>query len=241
MKNSESRLRWPALLSVAIVVALFGSATPAAALKTESLDGPSGSDPTDLQSGDTVVVETFTLAGDMISVEAFDASGAAMPVPIGFERHGPVGASEEMLQDVADFNARSGGEVVGLGSGSGGSSSSSGCMTVTVNNKKGSLFGATLFWYHTWTHWCWNRASNTTSSISTGWYLSDVDPLWSYESTIVNNRWHYSWISGYSLSGYRHERQAHMQSCLFSICQHSYPHNWLWSHSNGTYAWQTQD
>lgn len=130
----------------------------------------------------------------------------------------------------------------GLGvdeSGSGGKPSASGCIKVTVNNYERSLFGATLFGYHTWTSWCWNRAAYSVSNITTGFYLSDVDVTWEWAGEVTRDLRFYPWAQGHSNSGYWNYRMGHFRQCWPWTCVHKYPSNTLRSHSDGTWTWST--
>jgi len=178
---------------------------------------------------DHVVVEHFTLGGDRISTEAFDKGGDSVPVPVNFESRDIITMTDGLTQSSS--------------SGTGGSSSANGCTRVTVRNEKETLLGFTAFWFNTWTYWCWNRNSKIVSSVQTGWYLSDVDPLFIWRSMIVDHTEHYPWVQGFPRSGYVHEKQGHVENCLghYGCIGSLYPRNQLRSHSNGTWSWHTQD
>jgi len=194
---------------------------------------------------DRVVVETFTPSGIRISTEAFNKNGDLIPVPPGFESQGIVVAADQTaLTPPYTANAAPNG-ITGQGSnsGTGGSSSASGCIRVTVNNEKETTLGFTMFWFHTWTSWCWDRSTKTISDVQTGWYLSDVDWTRQWNSMIVDNVRYYQWEQGSPKSGYEHEKQGHLQGCVgsYGCLSNHYPHNRLWSHSDGTWSWETAD
>lgn len=109
------------------------------------------------------------------------------------------------------------------------------------NEKESDILGETVFWFNTWTRWCWNRAAKTINSVSTGWYIEDVDPLYDWNGLIVDNTEYYSWHSGHKTSGYKHEKQGHFEWCIAWLCGNIYPRNILWPHSNGTWSWSTSD
>lgn len=194
---------------------------------------------------DRVVVETFTPSGVKISTEAYNKNGDLIPVPPGFESQGIVVAADQTaLTPPYTANAAPNG-ITGQGSnsGTGGSSSASGCIRVTVNNEKETLLGFTSFWFHTWTSWCWNSSTKTISDVRTGWYLSDVYSTIGWRSMIVDTTEHYQWIQGHGKSGFEHEKQGHLQECVpqLGCWRDLYPHNRLWSHSDGTWSWETAD
>jgi hypothetical protein len=125
-------------------------------------------------------------------------------------------------------------------SGSGGTSSPSGCIKVTVHNyEKSAVFHTTLFGYHTWTSWCWNRAGHSVSSVATGYYISDLDWSISWEGEASRDLRYYAWTGGYAHSGYWHYRMGHFQQCYPWTCVNIYPSNTLRSHSDGTWTWAT--
>ena len=192
---------------------------------------------------DHIVVETFTVTGEHVSTKAYSVDNEEISVPEGFQSQGSLSVSGDVLAEIELLNSQSGGELTALGSGHGGSSSSSGCIKVTVRNEKESdILGETVFWFNTWTRWCWNRATKTINGVSTSWYIEDVDPLYSWQGLIVDNTEYYSWYSGYSESGYEHEKQGHFEWCISDwVCGNIYPRNVLWSHSNGTWSWTTSD
>lgn len=125
--------------------------------------------------------------------------------------------------------------------GNGGSSSASGCKKVTVRNEKETVFGFTAYWFNTWTRWCWNRANRTIDNVTTGWYLDDVDQFQEWQGLLVDLGYFFYWKSGYSTSGFYHEKQGHFMNCIPNIgcVANSYPRNQLWSHSDGTWRWRT--
>ena len=218
------RTRNVQLMIVAMTVAVsVGAATGARA------EGDEPAVPVDVPGNDTAVVQTYTTAGQLVSTVAYDLSGAVVPVP------------DISLPDLAAPKAKETSPgVVTLGSGTGGQSSSSGCRRVTVNNEKESTFGGTLYWFHTWTEWCWNRTNSTISSVRTGWYNTDVDWAQEWRGLTNDQRYFYAWISGKSTSGYYHYKQGHFVNCAGPICgANTYPTNTLRSYSNGTWSWTT--
>ena len=127
--------------------------------------------------------------------------------------------------------------------GAGGSSSASGCKKVTLRNRATTLLGHTAYRFITWTYWCWNRADRTVFDVRTGWYLSDVDSQHIWREMIIDNTNHFSWYSGYSTSGYKHEKQGRIENCIFhyGCILNLYPRNVLYSYSNGTWSWYIYD
>jgi len=109
---------------------------------------------------------------------------------------------------------------------------------VTVKNEQESLFGNTIFWYDTFTYWCWTRSTGVISGVSTGWRIRDVDGAWSWNGEVSVNKYFYQWRSGYTKSGYYHERTGHF-SYAFKFSNNLYPTNILRSHRNGTWTWWT--
>lgn len=182
---------------------------------------------------DLVVVETFSISGQLQGVAAYDANGAAVPVPVSGPAEGAVPQGNPRLVGGT-------GGVVALGSGSGGTSSASGCRRVTVRNEKESTFGSTLYWFNTWTEWCWNRTTKVVSSVSTGWSINDVDSLQVWHGVVNDQRYFYSWQAGASKSGYYHYKQGHFENCFLVACgANTYPSNTLRSFANGTWSWST--
>ena len=129
-------------------------------------------------------------------------------------------------------------------SGSEGSSSASGCRTATLRNRKYSLTGTDhMYTYTTVTSWCWNRSQRKITSPSTSWdiYIDNGSVAWRGE--IARDIRSYTSISGYPQSGYYHYRQGHLENCfpVLGCTGSSYPRNQIWSHSDGTWRWQTDD
>lgn len=170
----------------------------------------------------TTTLATPSTESDHIFVETFDFSGNLLN-------------SETLDLESPLF--------YGSNSGSGGTSSASGCRKVTVRNEKETLLGKTAYWFNTWTYWCWNRADRTVANVRTGSYLNDVDSLYNWRGLIIDNTDHFSWCSGYSESGYHHEKQGHFENCVvkYGCISNSYPYNLLYSYSNGTFTWHTRD
>ena len=225
MHNFVNSAKTTPLMALFIVLAMISSILMFEISGASALNEDRVSDSNNIDD-DHVIVETFTFTGDQVSVDAFDAFGNSIDVPADFRSRGIVRAPNG----------------IALKSGDGGSSSASGCIRITVNNEKESLLRFTLFWYHTWTSWCWNRSAKTTYSIATGWSISDVDPTFEWQGNILEYGNHYSWSAGYPESGYAHERQGHFKQCIWVGCVGNYyPHNWLYSFSNGTYSWRTED
>lgn len=230
-----------AVLAVSLVAGIVVVANPVSASVEPTIELV---DPEDgrFVDEDHIVVEMFTITGEHVSTKAYLLDNEEIPVPEGFQSQGTVSADGEVLAEIELLNSRSGGELTALGGGHGGSSSSTGCVKVTVRNEKESdILGETVFWFNTWTRWCWNRAAKTINGVSTGWYIEDIDPLYTWKGLIVDNTEYYSWYSGYPKSGYKHEKQGHFQWCITWACGNVYPRNVLWSHSNGTWSWSTSD
>lgn len=234
------------LVAACVALSIFSAAMVSGVSVASAQDPPAPIEapPQAATDDDHVVVETFTPKGVRISTEAFDKSGTLITVPESFESQGIVLATEQTALTPYTANAAPAG-VTGQGSnsGTGGSSSASGCIKVTVSNEKKTYFGNTLFWFHTWTSWCWNRSARTISDVGTGWYLTEVDWARGWNSMIVDNTGYYHWISGYPTSGYEHEKQGHLQGCVirYECLSNHYPYNTLRSHSDGTWSWDTAD
>lgn len=224
-----------------VVVAAFAGSTVAAAggnTPAEALEPPTPVDDTVVDDGtvddDTVVIETFSATGTLLTVEAFDEQGTKVPVPAFDLPARPIPTAGKLTGPDGP------GGITTQGSGTGGASSASGCRRVTVNNEKESTFGATLYYFHTWTNWCWNRTNKTVSSVTTGWSLSQVDWAQEWRGVINDTRYFYAWQSGASKSGYFHEKIGHFVNCLGPVCgAQTYPKNTLRSYSNGTWSWNT--
>ena len=232
-----------AAIAVAVVAGILVVANPASA-NVEPAVELAGSEDGQFVDEDHIVVETFTITGEHVSTKAYSLDDEEIPVPDGFQSQGSVALTGEALAAAELLNSQSGGELTALGGGHGGSSSSSGCIRVTVRNEKESdILGETVFWFNTWTRWCWNRAAKTISDVSTGWYLEDVDIIYQWRGLIFDSTEFYSWYSGYPTSGYRHEKQGHFEWCITQLgcIGNVYPRNVLWSHSNGTWSWYTSD
>ena len=136
-----------------------------------------------------------------------------------------------------------GAAMLSRGSGSGGTSTASGCNKVTVRNRAETLLEYTAYRFNTWTYWCWNRQNRTISNVRTGWYLSDVDSQFIWREMLIDNTHYFAWYSGYSTSGYKHEKQGRIENCLlhYGCIGNTYPRNILYSYSNGTWSWYTYD
>lgn len=234
------------LAAACVALSIFGAAMISGVSVANAQDQPAPVE-TPAQAatdGDYAVVETFTTSGVRISTEAFNEDGDSIPVPTDFESQGIVVAVEQAALTPHTADAAPAG-ITGQGSdsGTGGSSSARGCTTLTVSNRKSSLLGFTLFRFHTWTAWCWDRRARTVSSVQTGWYLSDVDWTREWNSMIVDSKRYYHWISGYSTSGYEHHKQGHLQGCLGAqgCFINNYPQNWIRSHSDGTWSWEVEN
>ncbi len=178
--------------------------------------------PVSASAEDTTTSITPSAGSDRITVETFDLEGNLL-----------------YTESIDSGSA----VTLGDNSGSGGTSSASGCRKVTVHNEKETLLGKTAYWFNTWTRWCWNRADRIIYDVTTGFYLSDVDPFYYWRGLIVDNTYHFSWYSGYPKSGYRHEKQGHFENCIvkYGCISSSYPYNLLYSYSNGTFTWHTSD
>jgi hypothetical protein len=100
-----------------------------------------------------------------------------------------------------------------------------------------------VYWYHTWTRWCWNRATQNVYDVSTGWYIDDVASFtfWRGENNNELGWYDYSTNNGYPRSAYKHYRQGAFDNCpvRFGCVETLYPANTLRSYYNGTYAWST--
>ena len=211
---------------LALIVWVMATASPALA----QVEPPEASVGDGLLDDDHIVVETFTLAGDRISMTAYARDGVPIPVPEDFVSQGIVAADTVV-------------DTLAYASGNGGTSSASGCVRVTVNNEYETATGSTAYWFHTWTNWCWTRSTKTISSVSTGSYVSGVNWPYVYQGVISDTTEFYSWYAGHPNSGFIHDKQARFDNCIVSLGCYasSYPRNELYSHSDGTWSWSTSD
>lgn len=241
----ERRRRCAAAAVMVAVSATLAAGGPAHADDQDVTDGPTFTEEVaggqTLDEKVTITVETYTLSGDKISTETYDADGQVVDAPPSFRPTARVAASASFIEEARAADTSSGGELAGLGSGSGGTSSASGCRKVTVNNEKETTLGWTAYWFHTWTQWCWNRSAKTISSVSTSWYISDVDQNFYWRGIVQTTTGFYSWKSGAPKSGYSHYRQGRFENCVlkYGCIGNYYPANVLKSHSDGTYTWTT--
>lgn len=129
--------------------------------------------------------------------------------------------------------------------GSGGESSSSGCQRVTINNEVRTALGFTAYRYHTWTRWCWDRTPQVVSDVSTGWFISDIDPFFYWRGNINKELvfYDYSTNDGHPRSAYKHYRMGQFDNCVIKqgCISTTYPVNTLRSYYNGTFVWETDD
>lgn len=224
-----------ALAHVAVSAAALFTLSSGAPALADAPHGPAGN----AAGHDAVVIEeTFTLTGAPVGVKAFGSDGREVALPAAWQSRGAVRAP----RDFVTAYVNSGGDVASLGSGSGGTSTASGCRRINVRNERESTYtGSTVFWFNTFTEWCWNRSTSTITSAVTGYYLEDVHSTAIWQGIIVDNRYYYAWVSGKSKSGYYHEKQGKFDNCVLKYgCVGSfYPRNLLRSYSNGTYSWQT--
>jgi hypothetical protein len=212
------------LSSLLGAVALAAALTPSAPAAAWS----HGADAATLQKaptvdGDTVTVETYLADGKtLVSTNTYGAETKGIPL---IESPTPEGVSP-------------------LASGDGGSSSASGCNRVTVNNEGVSPnFGWHIYWYRTWTHWCWNRSTQNISDVQTGWSIDDVASFtfWKGENNNELGFYDYSTNDGHPRSAYKHYRQGAFDNCpvKFGCVETLYPGNTLRTYYNGTWAWNT--
>ena len=158
---------------------------------------------------------------------------------VGFEIEEIVEETLGKQGEVVSTVVTSGDSVTRASSSSGGVSRASGCTKVTIRNRARTLLGHTAYRYNIWTSWCWNRSARTVSSVRADWYLSDVDGNFIYREELVRRTSHFSWLYGHPSSGYEHARQARIENCVFKYgcISSTYPHNVLYSYSDGTYRW----
>lgn len=220
------------VLVPALLVALFVQGSAAATHESSSTNEKAS------DGQDYVVDVLFGTHGEVVRATAFDADGKEIPIPEGaVVQTEPSPSSLEFLLK----HAEEGGGTQTNATGGGGSPGPTGCRAVTVSNEKESTLGFTLFWFHTKTEWCWTSSTYTIYNVIRDWWFTDVDPIWSFQGLTRDHYGFYQYVAGQSLSGYFHDKQAHFQSCIWIVCQNSYPRNQLWSFYNGAYQWQTDD
>lgn len=124
-------------------------------------------------------------------------------------------------------------------SGSGGKSLASGCIGVTVTNVAKNLLGSTAYKYITVTSWCWTRSTRTITSQFDHYRLESVGSQQYWRGEVQYDAGFFTWVSGYSRSGYKHYRQGHFENCVlkYGCIASSYPSNTIEAHSDGTYKW----
>lgn len=220
---------------VLVPAPLFALFVQDSAAATDELSSTNGK----ARDGQDYVVDVlFGTNGEVIRATAFDADGKEIPIPEGaVVQTKPSPSSLEFLL----MHAEEDGGTHTNATGGGGSSGPTGCRSVTVSNEKESMLGFTLFWFHTKTEWCWTSSTYTIHNVILDWWFTDVDPFWSFQGLTRNHYGFYQYVAGRSLSGYFHDKQAHFQSCIWIVCQNSYPRNQLWSFYNGAYQWRTDD
>lgn len=204
--------------ALACTVTLLGPALPASAV-AKTTPTPTG------VGEDTITVETFLSDNKtLVSTQTF-----------GVETQG---LTSEATASDAGFSTQA--------SGSGGSTSASGCRRVTVNNEGVSPnLGTTVFWFRTWTRWCWTRSTQTVYDVSSGWTIDDVAPFTYWRG--INNKelgfYDYSTNDGHPRSAYKNYRQGSFENCPLKIgcVGMRYPSNTLRSYYNGTWAWNTTE
>lgn len=165
---------------------------------------------------DVLVVEDFDLNGKLLTKKTYPASTQSTEI--------------NFPTPTSDIQASGG---------PGGTSTTSGCRRVTVRNETESPTGATVFNFNIWTYWCNNGYTHKVYSISTGWYLSNVDWAVTWQGLVSTSRHYYQFRSGWPYSGYYHGRMGHFTQSWPWFTNNSYPVAKLWSHSNGTWTWGT--
>lgn len=207
--------------SLALTAALVpsaASAVPTGGQGSAGVATPASAD------GDTVTIDTYLLDNKtLVSSQTYGAETKGLPMTIP---------------------SANSGEVSPMASGDGGSSSASGCVRVTVNNEGVSPnFGWHIYWYRTWTRWCWNRSTQTVYDVTNGYSFDDVASFtfWKGETNNEFGFYDYSTNNGYPRSAYKHYRQGSFDNCpiKFGCVETLYPSNTLRSYYNGTWAWST--
>lgn len=211
--------RLSSLATAVALAAALASVAPASAAPTR----PDQAKAQTADGRDTVTVETYLADNKtLVSSETFSAEteGALMT-------SGDAGAAGPLAA-----------------SGDGGGSTAGGCARVTVNNEGVSPnFGWHVYWYRTWTHWCWNRSTQNIYDVQTGWTIDDVAPFtfWMGENSNELIFYDYATNDGHPRSAYKHYRQGRFDNCpiKFGCVESLYPANTLRSYYNGTWAWST--
>jgi hypothetical protein len=102
------------------------------------------------------------------------------------------------------------------------------------------LFGTTVYRFHQTVHFCWNTASKLTA-VTTGTYVSNVDPNWTYRGLTASNGYFFTWCCGNTHSGHFGLRQGHFDNCVlkYGCIGSEYPWVKIWIHGNGTWTYTT--
>lgn len=113
------------------------------------------------------------------------------------------------------------------------------CRTVRVARYERSLLGFILFRYWHWKRWCWRFPR--ILSVTSGTYLTDVDPNIQYRGEVSRADSWYHWCCGSGTSGHASRRQAHLENCIFRWgCLGSYyPWVKINAHADGSYTRRT--
>ncbi len=113
------------------------------------------------------------------------------------------------------------------------------CRRVDVARVERSLLGFVVFKFWHWKRWCWRypRVFNVT----TGVYLTNVDPNWHYGGIKAAWNSQYVWCCRRADTGHVSFRQGRFDNCPFRIGCIRAVHPWvkIRAHGDGSYRWST--
>jgi hypothetical protein len=113
------------------------------------------------------------------------------------------------------------------------------CRRVDVARVHRTLVGAVAFKFWHWKRWCYRYPR--ILSVSTGTYITNVDPNFQYKG--LTSAWdqYYVWCCRRGDSGHVSFRQGRFDNCIFRIgCIGTYyPWVRIRAHADGTYSWNT--
>ena len=113
------------------------------------------------------------------------------------------------------------------------------CRRVDVARVHRTLLGAVAFKFWHWKRWCYRYPR--ILSVSTGTYVTNVDPNYQYRGVVSAWNQYFVWCCGRADSGHVSYRQARFDNCVLYIgCIGTYyPWVRIRAHANGSYAWNT--
>jgi hypothetical protein len=235
LKVKRSRKRILTAMTASTVglgtIAATGPVPTAAAGSTQAPEAPPSSPASEEFLSPAELIALVDGPGDAVVTEYFTIDGVPIAEPV------VTYGSEGTIPWDPPAEAR----VRSNGSGNSGSSTASGCRKQNLRNEFPTVLGGIAYEYWTWTYWCWDRSDRVVDDVSTGQFFEDVDPFFAYKKMTLRDETHYSWVSGYNKSGFKHVRQAHWENCvpLQAFCANSYPKNSIYSHSDGTAYYST--